>query len=72
MKKNCLTCRHEPDWGEWYKGEYARYYGKCQWPNSEIIDQLPAVYEVNISLVERFKRDNSGLPYNCNAWEEKI
>ena len=72
MKKNCLTCKYEPDWDEWTKGEYPRQSGACkrkEWAK-ELIDRLPETYQVTVSHVVRYK-DDSGVMNRCPAWEAK-
>ena len=73
MKKNCLTCKYEPDWSEWSGGEYSRQYGSCKW-NGELKDRLkeslPETYTITIKNITRYS-DDSGTMNRCPLWEAK-
>ena len=72
MKKNCLSCKYEPDWSEWTTGEYSRQSGACkktEWAN-DLIKRLPATYQVTVKHVTRYS-DDSGVMNRCPAWEPK-
>jgi len=66
--KNCLTCKHEPNWCEWTKGEYSRCSGACQWLDK--LPDLPATYQVTIKHVIRYS-DDSGIETRCKVWMAK-
>lgn len=68
MEKNCLTCKYEPDWGDWTAGEYSRCFGACKW--DEGMPKLPAVMTVQMSHVIRYS-DDSGVHRRCDTWEKK-
>lgn len=68
MKKNCLTCKYEPDWGRPVGREFPRQSGKCK--KQVELPVLPAVHEVHVKHIIRYS-DNSGLPAKCPAWEPK-
>lgn len=69
MKKNCLTCKYEPEWGDPTKGEYARVFGTCQWPR--VLPTLPSVYRVHAEGITRFLKDDSGIETRCPTWTAK-
>ena len=72
MRKNCLTCKYEPDWSEWSQGEYPRQSGACKrdkWAK-ELIAKLPETYQVTVKHITRFS-DDSGVMNRCPAWESK-
>ena len=72
MKKNCLTCKYEPDWGEWTKGYHPRQSGLCKRKEfaDELISKLPRSYQVTINGITRYS-DDSGVMTRCPAWEGK-
>ena len=70
--RNCLNCKYEPEWSEWKKieGFFSRCTGFCKFANklSEII--LPACSHIHTDMIVRYD-DDSGIKYNCPAWEPK-
>jgi hypothetical protein len=66
--KNCLTCKYEPEWGEWTSGTYSRCSGECRWDG--VIPSLPAAMYVSVSRVVRYS-DDSGIERKCATWEGK-
>jgi hypothetical protein len=68
MKKNCLTCKWEPEWSKWVGVEYKRCVGDCRCPVKSQL--LPAVYTLSKQGVTRYS-DDSGLPTFCHTWEAK-
>ena len=69
MKKNCLNCKFEPDWGNWVTAGYKRCYGKCKW-NNGIIPTLPQVYNITEKFITRYG-DDSGTCQYCKTWQPK-
>lgn len=71
MSKNCLTCKHEPEWGEWQSFEkYTWCIGDCRWNKS--LQKLPAVFkDIYKQKIIRYDDDDSGIPRNCPTWEPK-
>ncbi len=68
MKKTCLSCLYEPDWGDKVGEAYPRRYGKCKWDKD--IPSMPAIYNLTIDRIV-FYADGSGIPYDCETWESK-
>ncbi len=69
MKKSCLTCKYEPDWGEWKGVEYVRCYGECKF-RVKLISLPPwATLTANNYIVRH--KDDSSIHFNCKAWEAK-
>lgn len=69
--KNCLNCRHEPDWSEFSQGKYGTSSGDCKYPMPDKI-LLPECsigrYDIRKLTIIRYK-DDSGICNNCNVWE---
>jgi hypothetical protein len=68
--KNCLTCKHEPEWGEWSQGEYPRVAAKCRHPLIGQKLKVPAVFNYHSKSIIRYS-DDSGIHHNCQTWEPK-
>lgn len=63
VKKNCLTCRWEPTWAEYY------YRAQCKFPtNKKNLNAhgLPQGVDVRAPWIRR-----EGLKSNCPAWMAK-
>lgn len=68
MVKNCLNCKHEPEWSEFSGGEYRRCYGICRFPFKE--PALPPTYRIENKSITRFS-DDSGVFNQCKVWKQK-
>lgn len=72
MKKNCLTCKFEPEWKEWYgdgADRYPRQVGRCRYV--VVLPKLPSVFQHSTLNIERYS-DNSGIVTGCPTWSRKI
>ena len=69
MNKSCLTCKYEPDWGEFSDGELTMVYGSCKYllPNIKLPSCVSGLTKKSIC---KFK-DNSGVYTRCPVWEKK-
>jgi hypothetical protein len=68
MKKNCLTCKYEPDWPAPKGKEYPRSCAPCKWDKE--LPPLPGVMVIRREFVTRYS-DDSGVIEHCKAWEPK-
>ncbi len=69
--RNCLNCKYEPEWSEWKNfPDHSRCIGSCKFVNKldEIV--LPACSYIHTDVITRY-HDDSGIKYNCPAWEPK-
>ena len=67
-KQTCLTCKHEPEWGEEWGGDYPRVAGKCR--KKVVLPLLPETYRVVITGITKYA-DGSGVMVDCKTWEPK-
>lgn len=68
MKRNCLSCKYEPEWGDMVGREYPRRTGTCMF--EVVIQTLPSCYSLTSRSITRHE-DDSGIETNCRAWKEK-
>jgi hypothetical protein len=68
MKKNCLTCKYEPDWSAPIGIDYPRQTGFCKWDG--VIPLIPAVYVMHREGISKYS-DGSGVKTRCDTWEPK-
>ena len=72
IKENCLTCKHEPEWGKWVGSEiYKRKVGKCK-KRLILPKNAPPVYTLTEKVITRYF-DDSGTHSSslCKSWEPK-
>lgn len=66
MGKTCLTCKYEPDWGDWNGSSFCFRSGLCKWESK---GPWPVSYSVVPRKVIQYK-GVSGFK-KCDAWEAK-
>ncbi len=68
VKKSCLDCKYEPDWGQVFGNKYPRRIGICKWDKKIL---LPGCYTPAYKKSVVRYSDNSGICLSCPTWEPK-
>lgn len=66
MEKNCLTCKYEPDWGDWISSSFSFRSGLCKWKSN---GPWPMSYSVRERRVIQHKGTSEFK--KCDAWKSK-
>ena len=73
-KKNCLTCKFQPEWGKQVGKDYPRRAGKCRHPLADakkIARQVPGVVVLSVNSPILFTDGSiDGVSFPCPTYEE--
>ena len=72
--KNCLNCKHQPEWGEWVKHMLSSQWrrGDCKYKFS--LPDLPECVVVKTEMIYHYNKGikDWGIKEKCPTWEPSV